>query len=90
MPRRGSARRLTWVGPDLSLSQAAKKMLDLDIVCLPVGKDDRSVGMVTDRDIVRRAVAKGRGLAKIVSTSLSRGVLAGHRGNVSHSDPAGP
>src|SRR5262249_10204658 len=39
----------SWVGPELSLQDAAKKMRDLDTGCLPVGKDDRLIGMITDR-----------------------------------------
>ena len=35
-------------------------MADLDTGALPVGENDRLVGMITDRDIAIRAVAKGR------------------------------
>jgi CBS domain-containing protein len=45
--------------PDMSLEQAAKLMEDADAGILPVGENDRLVGMLTDRDIVIRAVAKG-------------------------------
>lgn len=48
------------IGPDTSLAQAARKMRDADIGALPVGENDRLVGMVTDRDITVRAVAEGR------------------------------
>lgn len=40
-----------WVSPETPVSEMAKMMKDLDIGALPVGKDDRLVGMVTDRDI---------------------------------------
>jgi CBS domain-containing protein len=69
------SKKVTWVGPELTLEQAAKKMLDLDIGCLPVGKDDRLVGMITDRDIACRAVAKGREPAKTtVADAMSKGI----------------
>jgi CBS domain-containing protein len=69
------SKTVTWVSPDLPLNQAAKKMLDLDIGCLPVGKDDRLVGMITDRDIACRAVAQGHDPAKTtVSDAMSRGI----------------
>jgi CBS domain-containing protein len=69
------SKKVTWVGPDLPLNQAAKKMLDLDIGCLPVGKDDRLVGMITDRDIACRAVAQRRDPAKTtVSDAMSKGI----------------
>jgi CBS domain-containing protein len=44
-----------------TLIDAAKRMRDLDVGALPVcGEDDRLAGMITDRDIVVRALAEGR------------------------------
>jgi CBS domain-containing protein len=69
------SKKVTWVGPGLSLKDAAKKMRDHDIGCLPVGKDDRLVGMITDRDIACRAVAKGSDPAKTtIADAMSKGV----------------
>ena len=48
------------VNPDDSIQSAAKKMADSDIGFLPVGENDKLVGMVTDRDITLRAVAQGK------------------------------
>jgi CBS domain-containing protein len=47
------------VAPDASLADAARKMLALEIGLLPVAKGQEIVGIVTDRDITIRAVAKG-------------------------------
>lgn len=47
------------VRPDDTLHTAAQMMADLDTGALPVGENDRLVGMITDRDITVRAVAKG-------------------------------
>lgn len=47
------------VAPDTSLAEAARKMLAMAIGLLPVSKDQKIVGIVTDRDITIRAVAKG-------------------------------
>ncbi len=47
--------------PDMSLREAAKLMADCDAGALPVGENDRLVGILTDRDITIRAVANGRG-----------------------------
>ena len=47
------------IAPDTSLQEAAKKMLDLGIGLLPVSKGQKVVGIVSDRDITIRAVAKG-------------------------------
>ena len=49
-----------WASHDMPVSEVAKMMADEDIGAVPVGKDDRLVGMVTDRDIVVRVVAAKR------------------------------
>jgi CBS domain-containing protein len=36
-------------------------MADIDAGAVPVGENDRLVGMITDRDIAVRAVAQGKG-----------------------------
>ncbi|MBO9664106.1 CBS domain-containing protein [Dokdonella sp.] len=45
--------------PDQTIHDAAAKMAAEDVGSLPVGENDRLVGMITDRDIVVRAVALG-------------------------------
>ena len=45
------------VDPAMSIRDAAIRMRDEDIGALPVGENDRLVGMVTDRDIAMRGVA---------------------------------
>jgi CBS domain-containing protein len=45
--------------PDDSVRVAARKMVAKDCGILPVAEDDRLIGMVSDRDIVMRAVAEG-------------------------------
>lgn len=47
--------------PDRSIREAARMMADQDIGALPVGENDRLIGMITDRDIAVRAVAQGLG-----------------------------
>ncbi len=47
------------VWPDDTLQDAAMKMKDRDVGPLPVCDRDRIVGIVTDRDITVRGVAKG-------------------------------
>jgi CBS domain-containing protein len=69
------SKNVTWVGPDISLQEAARTMRELDIGCLPVGKDDRLIGMITDRDIACRAVAEGEDPARTpISEAMSKGV----------------
>jgi len=47
------------VPPDTTLTEVAKIMGELDVGSLPICDDDRLTGMITDRDIVLRAVAHG-------------------------------
>jgi CBS domain-containing protein len=47
--------------PDETVQQAARMMAGLDAGVLPVGENDRLVGMITDRDIAIRGVAQGKG-----------------------------
>jgi len=46
-------------GPGDSLQHAAKLMEENDFGVLPIGENDRLVGMLSDRDITIRAVARG-------------------------------
>ncbi|MCH7344777.1 CBS domain-containing protein [Pelomonas sp. CA6] len=55
------SRDVRLVAPDCSLRDAARAMAEGDVGALPVGADDRLVGMITDRDIAVRAVAQGLG-----------------------------
>jgi CBS domain-containing protein len=48
------------IGPDVVLKRAAERMRDLDSGVIPVGQNDRLVGMLTDRDITIRATAAGK------------------------------
>jgi CBS domain-containing protein len=49
------------VAPEHSIQEAARIMSELDAGIVPVGKPDRLIGMITDRDIAVRAVAQGKG-----------------------------
>jgi len=49
---------------DFILKDAGLKMRELDVGMLPISKDDRLVGMLTDRDITVRATAGGCDPAK--------------------------
>jgi CBS domain-containing protein len=57
-----------------TLRQAAEMMRACDFGSLPVSRDQRLVGMLTDRDIVVRAVAEGLGgdcpVSKVMSEDL--------------------
>jgi len=61
--------------PDQKIRDAALLMAELDIGVLPVEENDRLVGMITDRDIVVRAVADGRGPDTPIRDVMTREVL---------------
>lgn len=61
-----------WISPDVSLTDVAKLMRDKGIGCVPVGENDRLVGMITDRDITCRGVAGGVDL----NTATARDVMS--------------
>jgi CBS domain-containing protein len=46
-----------WVSPDTPVTELAKLMRDHDIGAIPIGENDRLIGMVTDRDIVCKGLA---------------------------------
>jgi CBS domain-containing protein len=47
--------------PEETVQKAAQTMADLDAGILPVGEEDHLIGMITDRDIAIRGIAKGKG-----------------------------
>lgn len=53
-------RHPTLIDPESSLYEAAQKMEALDCGILPVGNSEQLEGIITDRDIVLRCVAKGK------------------------------
>jgi CBS domain-containing protein len=62
-----------WVSPDTPVVEIAKLMCEHDIGSLPIGENDRLIGMVTDRDIVCKGLARdgfnsNRAMARDVMT----------------------
>ena len=49
-----------YVGPTDTIRRAAQLMEEFDVGALPVLDGDALVGMITDRDIVVRSIAKGK------------------------------
>ncbi len=64
-------RNVEIIRPDDSIHEAAALMAELDIGSLPVAQDDRLIGMLTDRDIAIRAVARGLGPDTLVRAVMS-------------------
>ena len=64
------------VGENENVVQAAQKMSRLDVGALPIcGEDDRLKGMLTDRDIVVKALAQGRDPATTTSGEFGQGTV---------------
>jgi CBS domain-containing protein len=61
--------------PKQSIRDAAKIMAKIDAGVLPVGENDKLVGVITDRDIAVRAVAEGKAPTTKVRDVMSQEVL---------------
>lgn len=65
-----------WIEPGTPVLEVAKIMREQDIGCVPVGENDRLVGMVTDRDIVCRGIAPGRDCSTMAARDvMSSGII---------------
>jgi CBS domain-containing protein len=54
-----------------TLTNAARRMAELNVGAMPVcGDDNRLKGIITDRDIVVKAIAKGRNPAEVKAGDL--------------------
>jgi CBS domain-containing protein len=53
-------RSVTTASPEMTLREAAALLRETDVGALPVVKDGKLLGIITDRDIVVRAVAEGK------------------------------
>ena len=61
--------------PKQSIRDAARIMAKIDAGVLPVGENDRLVGVITDRDIAIRAVAEGKAPTTKIRDVMSQEVL---------------
>ena len=69
-------RSICCVSPDMTLENAAKLMSDADVGAVPVCGSDGLVGIVTDRDIVTRAISKGYAFDTPVEKIMTRDVVS--------------
>jgi CBS domain-containing protein len=69
--RDAMTREVRIINPSHTIRDAARLMLEMDVGVLPVGQDDRLLGMITDRDITVRAVASGKSPDTLVSEVMT-------------------
>ena len=60
--------------PNDTIQDAARTMKEMDVGLLPVGENDRLVGTITERDIVVRCLAAGKGADTPVKEAMSSGI----------------
>jgi CBS domain-containing protein len=53
------SRGVEWTAPDTTLAQAARRMRDRNVGCLPVGEEGSFIGILTEKDFTIRATAEG-------------------------------
>jgi CBS domain-containing protein len=64
----------TCIGENETLLDAARKLAELDVGALPIcGEDNRLKGMLTDRDIVVKALAQGKDPGSTRAGELGQG-----------------
>ena len=64
-----------WREPDTSVAELARVMAAEDIGAIPIGENDRLVGMVTDRDIAIRAFKNADASNKTARDVMTEGVI---------------
>ena len=80
-------RRVRIANPKETVQHAAQIMASLDVGALPVGDNNHLIGMITDRDIAIRGVAKGKGPQAKVRDVMTKDVkycFGRSRGRRSH------
>lgn len=68
-------RNVQTVSPDQRAQDAASFMLSADTGSIPVTDGDKLIGMITDRDIAVRGIAKGHGPETLVRDLMSDDVV---------------
>jgi predicted transcriptional regulator len=66
---------VTWAGPETNVRELVRKMRDEDIGSIPIGENDRLIGMVTDRDIAIRGLGDGRDIETLTARDVMTGPI---------------
>jgi CBS domain-containing protein len=74
--REAMHKSVEWVEPGTTVKALAQAMRKHDIGAIPVGENDRLVGMVTDRDIVIRAFAEEKDSSSLTARDvMTKGIV---------------
>lgn len=63
-------KKAEWCEPSTPVAELAKIMKSKDIGAIPIGENDKLVGMVTDRDITVRGFADNRDMSKLTARDV--------------------
>ena len=64
-----------WLPPDTPVKAMASAMLEQDIGAIPIGENDRLIGMVTDRDIAL-SLANGKDVSALTARDvMTKGIV---------------
>lgn len=65
-----------WMAPTSSLFEVAETMRKHNIGAVPIGEDDRLIGMITDRDIVVNGMKNGTRISALTARDvMTKGVI---------------
>src|SRR4029079_6581117 len=79
-------KQLKTVGPSVSVVSASKKLKAAKVGSLVIKKGKKLVGIVTDTDIVRRAVSTNKSLGKLTVEKIKKSPNRTIQGSQSVSD----
>jgi CBS domain-containing protein len=66
---------VAWVSPNEPLPKIAALMRKEDVGAIPVGENDRLIGMVTDRDIALRGLSNGNDPLQLTARDVMTGPI---------------
>ncbi|WP_072392336.1 CBS domain-containing protein [Hyphomicrobium sp. CS1GBMeth3] len=65
-----------WAEPNAPISKVAALMKKHDVGAIPIGENDRLIGMVTDRDITCRGLANSKDPSKLTARDvMTKGII---------------
>ncbi|WLR56909.1 CBS domain-containing protein [Mesobacillus subterraneus] len=70
-------RDVEYCSPDTPIHEVAAKMRDLDVGVMPICENDQLTGLVTDRDIILKAVADNTSMESPISEVMTTDPVRG-------------